>query len=355
MEKIMKNKILIALGLVLTIGLVGVAGTVGVAAAEGEALNGQLCHGHILEINGDTLLLQTRRGLVTLLTDEHTRYRMPGVQEPNLNGLAVGDHIAVAGRRTEDRTGLARLIVRIPSRQEVGQLRGQLTGIDGEKLTITRPDGVEITVVTNPNTRYHVLETENPDLQHLNIGDNVFARGLWDQNIHLQAQIVGLVPKEVEQTLTGRVLAVQHSSLEILTRQGPFTIITQADTRFRIPNVENPTLNDLTVDAILAAGGTLQADGLHAVVVAVTPQRPQPATRRGLVTAIGDDTLTLATPNGPVTIHTDEHTRFRVAGVENAALADIQIGYQALVVGRQNDDGDIQARGIGARPAPAQE
>ncbi len=354
----MKRKILIALGIVLTIGLVsvvGVAGAVGVAAAEGEAVGGRLRHGHILAIDGHSIQLETRRGEVTVLTDEDTRYRIPTVTEPGLDDLAEGDHIGLAGRPNEEGAVLARLIVRIPQQHEVGQLRGELTDKGEDWLVITRPDGVEVAILINAHTRFRIPEVDNPSLEDLDIGDQVYARGLWNDEIQLQAQLVGLTPEGVEDTVTGRVLEINNNRIELLTRQGPAVVISSDDTRFHIPNVENPALADIEIESTLVAGGRLEDDGLHAVVIAITPERPQRVVRRGVVTANDGSTLTLETPNGPVIILTDEQTRLRVARVENPTLADIQVGYQALVGGRLNEDNSLLARGIGARPAPAGE
>ena len=79
--------------------------------------------------------------------------------------------------------------------------------------------------------------------------------------------------------------------------------------------------------------------------------RPHRAIRRGTVMANNGSTLTLETPNGAITVLTDEHTRFRVAGVENPGMDDIQVGFQALAAGQLNsEDGTLLAQIIGGRP-----
>jgi hypothetical protein len=57
--------------------------------------------GRIEQIHGRNLTLRTRRGWVTVLTDEETRFFLPGSGEAHLQGrlsdLAVGKIIAAAG------------------------------------------------------------------------------------------------------------------------------------------------------------------------------------------------------------------------------------------------------------------
>jgi hypothetical protein len=129
--------------------------------------------------------------------------------------------------------------------------------------------------------------------------------------------------------------------------------ITDAETQFHVPGVEDPSLADIAIDDIILAGGVKEEDGLHAVVVAVTPERPRRAIRRGAVSANDGSSLTLETPNGEVIVLTDENTRFRVAGLEDATIDDVQVGFQAMAGGLLNpSDGTLLARMVGTRPAP---
>jgi phage baseplate assembly protein gpV len=131
-------------------------------------------------------------------------------------------------------------------------------------------------------------------------------------------------------------------------------VITGENTRFWVPGVEEASLDDIAVGDTVVAGGTMTEEGLRAVVVAVVPERPQRAVRRGVVTANDGTTLTLETAGGTITVVTGEQTRFRVAGVENPTIDDVQVGFQALAAGRLDpQDGTLQALLVGARPAPA--
>ena len=68
---------------------------------------------------------------------------------------------------------------------------------------------------------------------------------------------------------------------------------------------------------------------------------------RGAVTAIEGRTLQVETADGPVTVHTDESTRFRIPGDDDPGLEDIAVGDKIGAAGRWNKDGSLQARFVG--------
>lgn len=51
--------------------------------------------GSIASIEGNRLVIQTRTGKITLVTDERTRFQIPGVKQPTLKDLKVGDRVSV--------------------------------------------------------------------------------------------------------------------------------------------------------------------------------------------------------------------------------------------------------------------
>jgi hypothetical protein len=356
MEVLMKRKALIAAGLVLAIGLAAAAG---VAAAEGELeIAGRgVRHGLVTSVDDQGFTLRTRRGEMTLLVDKNTRFRIRGVQEAGLDDLGVGDHVGVAGLRTAEGTLIARLVVVIPPRADVGQLWGEVTAIGDRRLEVARRDGVAVTLLVSEDTRFRVPDVTDPGLEELEVGDSVFARGLWNQEGQLDARLIGLLPEGVERAVRGRVTAVDAPQIEVLARQGPIVITADGNTRYHVPGVENPSLSDISVDdTILAGGARLDGENL-AAVIAVIPPGTQRARRLGTVTAVAEDSLTMETRRGEViTVVADENTRFRIPGAEHPTLDDIEVGFQAAAAGWMNpDNGTLRARFIGARPTPTQE
>jgi hypothetical protein len=355
MEVKMKRKVLIAVGLVLGIGLVA---AVGVAAAEGEIdIAGRgVRHGIIVAVRDGAFALDTRRGEISLVVDENTRFRIPGVQAPGLDDLSVGDHVGVAGLRTADGTLVARFVILIPRRAGVGQLWGEFTAVEGHQLEVARRDGTPVTVLVGDDTRFRVPEVTEPGLEDLKIGASVLVRGRWNEEGQLEAHLIRLLPEGVERVVRGRVTAVNPPHIEVLTRVGPIVITTDQDTRYRVPGLENPSLDDISVDDTILAGGAREEGENHAAVIAVIPAEMQRAVRLGTVTAVDERSLTLMTRGGEViTVLIDENTRFRIPGVEAPTVDDIEVGFQAAAAGWMNqDDVTLLARSVGARPAPTQ-
>jgi hypothetical protein len=113
------------------------------------------------------------------------------------------------------------------------------------------------------------------------------------------------------------------------------------ETVFRIRGVEEPTLADVEVGDVVAGVVVKQDDDtLLAKVVAVLPPQNERLRGLGKVTAVGDDALTVEGRGGETrTIAVDDETVFRIRGVEEPTLADLEIGdVVAGVVIKQDDD-----------------
>ena len=72
----------------------------------------------------------------------------------------------------------------------------------------------------------------------------------------------------------------------------------------------------------------------------------------GEVTAIGDSSLTLATPNGDsLTVNVSDETVVRlVESQSDGSLSDIEVGDHIRVAGQRNDDGSVEAQAIMVAP-----
>lgn len=70
-------------------------------------------HGTVVEIKGNRLVLETARGKVNLLTDDRTRFRVPGVKSPTLNDFKVGDRVNALGVGHFDDTWYVTLMSRV--------------------------------------------------------------------------------------------------------------------------------------------------------------------------------------------------------------------------------------------------
>jgi len=95
-----------------------IAGAVLVPGA--EQLAGRKLAGKVtaVDLTAGTLTVQVgQRGEVTVVTDDDTRYRVKGIEQPTLADIKVGDRIAAAGRFEQDSQTrfLARLIGVLPA------------------------------------------------------------------------------------------------------------------------------------------------------------------------------------------------------------------------------------------------
>lgn len=73
----------------------------------------QTFHGTIVEIQGNRLVLETVKGKVNLLTDDRTRFRVPGVKNPTLSDFKVGDRVNALGVGHFDDTWYVTLMSRV--------------------------------------------------------------------------------------------------------------------------------------------------------------------------------------------------------------------------------------------------
>ena len=143
----------------------------------------------------------------------------------------------------------------------------------------------------------------------------------------------------------GQVTAIEDTTLTVKTPDGERRVMTDAETRFRIRGVENPTIADVKVGDYLLAKGESDSTGVFmAKAILVMPgQRVGRFLAQGTVSAIEGTTLVLDTLRGEKQVTTDEAI-FWAPDVENPNLADVQVGDQVVALGRPDEDGNLAAR-----------
>ncbi|MBN1315399.1 MAG: hypothetical protein JXA42_08025 [Anaerolineales bacterium] len=342
----MKKSISIAtmLAIMLTVGVVGL-----VSADEGDTDGKYLWQGIILAIEDNRITLETQVDEIVVIISCDTRFRIPGIPEGDLDDLETGDRIAVTGRLDQDGSVLARLIVRIPIRSEAGMLRGELSAKGDDWLDITRPDGTPVRVLVTENTRFQIPNVQNGSLGDLAIGDPVYTAGVWNDRQELVARLIGLMPEDVQDVVRGKVTSINSPVIEVLTHQGIVTVITDEETRFRILGQENASIDDIMIDDLIVAGGVRTSSGLDAAVVKVVDEQTRRVVRQGVVITKSENSLEIETSGGQLLVLTDENTRIRIPGIEQATLDDIEVGSRILVAGLINENNSLLARMIGAR------
>jgi hypothetical protein len=310
--------------------------------------------GTLSGIGGDTLIVETGHGPATVRVNGETQYRIRGVEEPGPDDLEVGMRVVVRSILEPDGSLLAKSIAAAEAGPRQGRLRGEVTSVEGDTFTI-RTNRREIVVHTNEATEFRVPGVENPTIVDLKVGDRAAGEGVIEEASTgsgepvITATLVVVLPEDVAR-LNGQVTAIEGATLALGTARGPVNVLTDSNTVFRIPGVEEATLADVKVGDHVTVGGTWEDEAtFHALGVGVIGGQRAGARGavRGRVVSIGEDSLVVGTPRGPVTVLVDDETQFRVPGVEDAGIGDIEGGALVGAWRTWNEDGSLQANGIG--------
>jgi hypothetical protein len=220
---------------------------------------------------------------------------------------------------------------------------GAIESIDGGTLTVASPAG-SVDLVTDVNTLFFA-NGERVTLGDFAVGDVAGALGWWEEGGGVfHAFAVARLAEDRLFPVVGTLTEIDGDVLTIETPGGLLiTVHVDGETEYRILGVENPGLDDLEVGMHIVGRGTLNSDGsLQAQMVGGRRVGARGAVR-GRVISVGEDNLVVGTARGSLTVLTDERTRFRVPGVEDAGLGDIEVGAGVGVLGTWNEDGSLQA------------
>ncbi len=319
--------------------------------------------GQVTAIAGADITVTTRSGEQTVVhTDSDTTFRIPGVEEPGIDDIDTGDLIGAGGTRNDDGSIQAAVVIVPREMDRRGRLSGEVAAIDGATLTVRTRGEREVAILTDAETDFHILGVENGSLTDVHVGDRV-AVEFQTREGALYGLTVAVMPEQLAR-VSGRVGGIEGSRITLETEHGPVAVLTGADTLFRVPGAENGSLADVRVGDAAACGGQWESDGtFRALVVVVRRTSPgpgRPGTVVGRAISVGSDRLTVGTAKGVVTVLVGPETTIRVPGVENPTLADIHAGDLVGARGQWNEDGALQARGVGAmrpngenQPAPS--
>lgn len=348
----MRAKVKLASSLVLIGMLLSMTGV----ARAAEPVEGAGLRGQVTTIEGNTLLVATRGGEEhRVVTDEDTRFRIPGVSEPTIAGIDIGDLVGVRGERNADGDLLAELVVVLPAEYALYRnvIRGRLLAIENLTLRVRTCFGERV-VITDEETRFRIPGVEEPRIEDISVGDPILALGRPVEEGDLLARMVAVVsgPKLRRHTIRGLITAVEGDTLSVATRRGEVQVVTNDETVFRIPGVEDPDIDDLELRDLIVAVGSWnpEEEVFVARVVALIPRWPSHLRFiRGEVTAIKDPTIVLQTRRGEMGVLTDEETIFRIPGVEDPGLDDLRVGDRVGVLAMHTEEGTFLAKVVVAR------
>jgi len=174
-----------------------------------EGMAGLYLLGKVTDVQDAQLSVETSDGPWTVLVDDETVIRLPGVEDPTLEDV-VGKAILVKGRVTAVGTMQAQLItppaplvrlrdalrdlLRLLRRRGI---RGQVEAINGETMTLSTSLG-QITVRVSEDTRFRGPGAEPLTLEDIEVGDTIVVLGLPDITCPINAKGIILLPGENE-------------------------------------------------------------------------------------------------------------------------------------------------------------
>ena len=164
----------------------------------------------------------------------------------------------------------------------------------GESSLQVRTRRCAVTVTTTEATRIRVPDVEDPTLSDIRVGDTVLVLGRPMGLCHVMAGAIGVLPSLPPHrfAIPGEVMSIEGTSLTVQDPKDTHTVYTDERTRFRIPDVEDPTIADIQIgDHILAIGEPKEGRNLLARLVIVRPP-PQEAGP-----ALEDDAANIAPPS----------------------------------------------------------
>lgn len=350
----MKCRTKLIVSLVLVGMLMSVTGTAWAQEPTGrEALRGQ-----VVAIEGNVLLVNTASGgeRSVILGDE-TRLLFPGVREPSIADIEVGHYVGAWGEIDEDGDLLARVVVVVPAAlaRRGYAVQGHVAAIDLRVLTVETPRG-ERMVITEEETRFIIPGVEEPTIEDVQVGDPLLALGRPDGEGNLVARVVAVVtPGQVRRhTIRGVITALEGHTIGLLTGRGDVRVLTDDETFFRIPLVEDPGMDELNVrDLVLAVGTWHAEDGVFSArALTLIPRWPSHLRfLRGEVTSIEGGTLVLEALQGEVAVLTDGETQFRFPEAEDPGLDDVEVGDKVGVLVAGTEEGGLLAKVVLVRPA----
>lgn len=245
-------------------------------------------------------------------------------------------------------------------------LRGEVTAVSTSSLTVEPPNGESVTVNITDETTIRLVETQSEGtIDDIEVGNFVGVRGQKNDDGSVNARLIVVATRaQIRQhTLRGEVLAV-HLDEGTLTVQSKaqdkaWLVKTTDETRYRVPDVENPTLADIKEgDHILIIGkrDDENSNSGTARAIVIIPAGQRDGIRlRGEITAVDHDehTFVLHSDRGDVTVLTDDSTQYRTRSDQNISYDDIEVGLKAIVIGTRVEDQNhtIEARTVGLQLA----
>lgn len=302
--------------------------------------------GEVATVSEASFTLLIDEGEVTILVDEQTRFRIPGIPEASLEDVEVGTTLDVVGQHTSEDEVLARLVVARPPRVIKGG--GTVIGVGMEALTIERRAGDEVTLLIDEATAFLVPGVVEASLQDIEEGDRVQVRARLGGDTPVALNVTVIPPNAA--ALVGKVVSISGSTLEVQTRLDQIIEVeTDEATKVFVPGIEDATLDDVRVEDRVKLGGEwLDETHFHTWAIQVD-SRDRFRQMQGRILSLDENTLTLGSPHGTVDVLVDEETRYLFPDAPEFSFEDLEAGLWVRVRGFLQEMGSLLARQIRGR------
>ena len=235
---------------------------------------------------------------------------------------------------------------------------GEVTAIDGGSLTVQTRNDETVTVNTNDDTKVMLAETRTEgSISDIQVGDKIGVRGQRNDDGTVEAAGIIILPRG--DMAGGKVTEVSGSTITVDNpKDDTTTIVTNADTQFRVGRNNEGSLEDVNTDSFVMAVGELQDDGsLMARQVMIGkrglhgPGGSPP--HIGKVSTVDGTSFTVETfwEEETITVLTDENTEYRTRGGEEVSFEDIAVGTKVMVKGQlaEGEENTVQAEVVGIK------
>jgi len=319
--------------------------------------------GKVEAVGAESLTITQRNGETAIVnvTDD-TRIRLVGEDggQGTLEDIEVGNFVGARGPKNDDGSITARLVLVLPADpRDMAKVRGKVSAVEGDVIVVeTRNDDTQ-NVTTNDETKFRIGK-EPGSLEDIEAGQTIYAAGFEQDDGSILGRLVLVVTRDqvrrgalrgevIEVDVAGGTLTVQPLN----EQEKAWLVKTTEDTKYRVPDVENPTLADIeTGDKVLVLGRTdddQDNSGVARTIIVINPEH-RGGRVRGEVTGIDGSSFTLQTnQRGEFTILTDDSTQYHAPGNNEVTFDDIEVGGNVFVLGKRANDQDktIQARNVG--------
>ena len=260
-------------GLAVVVLMLAVGGVVWAAETARPGLpQGRLAQyvvrGVVTAVDNEEVSVETADGSsATLFLDDATHFWMPGEPPTTTMQLAVGDPVLALGKPTPSEAGdkalLAQLVV-VADDEELPKIliRGRAVAVTRQTIVVQTGQRERAITVTR-NTRLLSTGGRLDSLREVHPGDQIIALG---QPTEFGQWVAGLVllPDATPLArfgLRGTVSAKDEAAGTLIVeteQRGEITVVTDDETRYRIPGVAEPGFDDLRVGDRIAALGRFE-------------------------------------------------------------------------------------------------